>query len=135
MVVRIHHVNPIVNKRFWLWFFLMIVPKAKFFEQLYWIDDVWFLIYWFACVERDLAKNDEYWYHYFDDNIIHVIAHQLWLLFIIGMLTNEIGDQRIIWNKYNEHFFNNFFRRIERKGLQFSYFWWIFITIIACISS
>ena len=98
------------------------MSKTKFFKQLYWIDDVQFSIYWLTCVERSFAKDNEYWYHCFDDNIIHVTAHQLRLRFVIGMLTNEIGDLRVIWIKYNEHFFDNFFRRIEQKELQFSQF-------------
>ena len=122
VIIHIHHVNSIVNEKFWLQFLLMIVPKTKLFKQLYWIDDVQFLIYWFTCVERGFAKNDEYWYHCFDDNIIHAIVHQLRLLFVIDMLTDEISDPRVIWNKYNEHFFDNFFHHIEQKKLQFSQF-------------
>ena len=111
----------------------MIVPKAKFFEQLYWIDDVQFSTYWLTCVERGFAKMM---------NIdITVLMTTLFMpLFISCDCCSSLTCSRmksVIHESFEINimsiFLMIFFVILNKKNCSFRNFWWIFITIIACI--
>jgi hypothetical protein len=96
---HIYFVHSSVGERYHLRMLLLIVKGAKSYEHLWTYNDTTYASFKQACNARGLLNNDQEWYNAFDEAAQWATSNQLRHLFIAMLLSCEIGDEYMFFQK------------------------------------
>lgn len=94
------HVNPGTGELFYLRMLLMTVWGALSFEDLKTYQGIVHDTFRQACQLHGLIGDDTQWFSLFDEAIVWATSSQLRNLFMVVVQYNDIGNIRLLFDKY-----------------------------------